>query len=189
MSVIAHEVAHGAMAYYFGDSTAKNQGCLTLNPLKHIDILGSIIVPLLLFISNAGFMVGWAKPVPYNPYNLRNRKVGEFCVAIAGVVVNFIIALFFGLILRFSFNFGLSNPAQEIISYIVLINLVLMIFNLVPIPPLDGSKILLSALPDRYEASIRNIERYGLYILIIFILFFSSYVGFAVEWLFRLIVG
>ena len=189
ISVMAHEVAHGAMAYYFGDPTAKNLGRLTLNPLKHIDFLGSIILPLFLIISGAGFIVGWAKPVPYNPYNLRNRKVGEFCVAIAGVVVNFLLALFFGLFLRFSFNLGLAVATQNIIGYIVLINLVLTIFNLVPIPPLDGSKILLSFLPLRYEQSIRSIEKYGIFILIAFIIFLSPVISIVVEWLFRLIVG
>src|SRR3989304_8550767 len=93
VSIIAHEIAHGATAYLFGDPTAKNQGRLTLNPLKHIDIFGSIVLPFLLYITSAGFLIGWAKPVPYNPYNLRNRRLGEFCVSIAGITTNFIIAV------------------------------------------------------------------------------------------------
>jgi Zn-dependent protease len=188
ISVIAHEVAHGAMAYYFGDPTAKNLGRLTLNPVKHIDLFGSIILPLILFFSGTGFIVGWAKPVPYNPYNLRNRKVGEFWVSIAGVIVNLLIALFFGLALRFSLELGLSQAVQAIFTYIVAINLVLMVFNLVPIPPLDGSKILMAILPYRFENSIRAVEQYGIYILIIFIVFFSWIVGDMVNWLFHLIV-
>lgn len=189
VSVMAHEVAHGAMAYYFGDSTAKDQGRLTLNPIKHIDIFGSIILPGILALTGSGFIVGWAKPVPYNPYNLTNRKVGEFFVSIAGVVVNIIIALIFGLLLRFSFELGLSVAVQEIMTYIVLINLVLAVFNLVPIPPLDGSKILLAVLPYRFEQTIRSIEGYGLFALIIFIVFFGSIINTAVFYLFKLIVG
>jgi Zn-dependent protease len=189
VSVMAHEVAHGAAAYYFGDPTAKNQGRLTMNPLKHIDLFGSIILPLVLAFSGTGIIVGWAKPVPYNPYNLRNRKLGEFCVAIAGVVVNFLLALVFGLMLRFSSSLGLSLPAQEIITYIVLINLVLTIFNLVPIPPLDGSKILMSFLPYRYERYIFAAERYGIYLLLAFIIFFSWIINFVVVFFFRQLVG
>jgi Zn-dependent protease len=188
ISVVAHEVAHGAMAYYFGDPTAKNLGRLTLNPVKHIDLFGSIILPLILFFSGTGFIVGWAKPVPYNPYNLRNRKVGEFWVSIAGVIVNLLIALFFGLALRFSLELGLSLAVQDIFTYIVAINLVLMVFNLVPIPPLDGSKILMAILPYRFENVIRSVERYGIYVLIVFIVFFSSVVGHIVNWLFDLLV-
>jgi len=189
VSVMAHEVAHGAVAYYFGDPTAKNLGRLTLNPAKHIDPFGSIILPAILALTGSSFIIGWAKPVPYNPYNLRNRKVGEFCVAIAGVIVNFLIALFFGLVLRFSLELGLTFAVQEIITYIVLINLVLMIFNLVPIPPLDGSKILIAFLPYRHEQSILSLEKYGIFIVIAFVIFFGSFIGFLVSWLFRLIVG
>ena len=189
VSVMAHEVAHGAMAYAFGDPTAKNQGRLTMNPLKHIDLFGSIILPGLLALTGSGIIVGWAKPVPYNPYNLRNRRVGEFCVAIAGIIVNFLIALLFGLVLRFGLNLGLSLATQDIISYIVLINLVLMIFNLIPIPPLDGSKIILAFLPDWHERFIRSLERYGVFLLIAFIIFFGGLINIPVYWLFHSITG
>ncbi len=187
ISVVAHEVAHGAVAYYFGDPTAKNQGRLTLNPIKHIDIFGSIILPLILFLTKAGFVLGWAKPVPYNPYNLSNRKVGEFCVSIAGVVVNLIIAVVFAMIIRFMPV--LPTATIELIGYIVFINLVLFVFNLVPIPPLDGSKILMAVLPYHMERTLRAIEGYGIWILIVFIVFFSSLIGHAVLWLFRLLTG
>ena len=188
ISIIAHEVAHGATAYYFGDPTAKNQGRLTLNPFKHIDLFGSIILPLILVITQTGFIVGWAKPVPYNPYNLRNRRVGELAVSLAGVTVNLLIALFFGFILRSSVSFGLSSSVQEIVTYIVLINLVLMVFNLIPIPPLDGSKILLALIPYQYERFARSIERYGIFVLVIFIVFFGSIISEITFWLFNLIV-
>ncbi|MFA7252808.1 MAG: site-2 protease family protein [Candidatus Paceibacterota bacterium] len=188
VSVMAHEVAHGATAYLFGDPTAKNQGRLTLNPIKHIDLFGSIILPLVLVISGSSFILGWAKPVPYNPYNLRNRRWGEFCVSIAGIIVNLLIALFFALILNFHQNLGLSAPAQYLIKYIIFLNLVLMVFNLVPIPPLDGSKILIAFLPDRYERFVISMERYGLFVLIVFIVFFGWIVSDIVSWLFNLFV-
>lgn len=188
ISVVAHEVAHGATAYYFGDPTAKNLGRLTLNPIKHLDLFGSIILPTMLALSGTGFIVGWAKPVPYNPYNLSNRRWGEFFVSIAGVVVNFVIALIFGMILRFSSSLGLSVSATEIIAYIVIINLVLMVFNLVPIPPLDGSKILMTFLPAQYERYFLSMERYGIFILIAFIIFFGWIIGGIVGFLFNLIV-
>jgi len=188
VSVMAHEVAHGATAYFFGDPTAKNQGRLTLNPIKHIDLFGSIILPLVLAFFGSGFILGWAKPVPYNPYNLRNRRVGEFCVSIAGIIVNFLIALFFGMILRFGDSLGLSSATQEIMQYIVFLNLVLMVFNLVPIPPLDGSKILMAFLPASYERFVISMERWGLFLLIIFIVFGGWIVGDIVAWLFNLIV-
>lgn len=189
ISVIAHEVAHGAVAYYFGDPTAKNDGRLTLNPIKHIDIFGSIVLPGILALSGSGFVVGWAKPVPYNPYNLKNRRIGELCVSVAGVAVNFLLALFFGLVLRFGLSLGLTISAYEIVTYIVIINLSLMVFNLIPIPPLDGSKILRNLLPYRYEQSIIALERYGIWALILFIVFLGPLVGTAVSLLFRLIVG
>jgi Zn-dependent protease len=188
MSVVIHEVAHGAMAYYFGDPTAKNLGRLTLNPIKHLDPFGSVILPVLLAMTGSGFIVGWAKPVPYNPYNLRNRRVGEIAVALAGVVTNFIIALVFALLLRFGAPLGLPESAITMIGYIVMINLVLFVFNLVPIPPLDGSKILLAFFPYRYERVAAAIESYGIWALLIFIIFFSWIVSYVVEWLFWLLV-
>jgi len=180
ISVMAHEVAHGAAALYFGDPTAKNQGRLTLNPLKHIDLFGSIILPVLLYLTNSGFLMGWAKPVPYNPYNLRNRRLGEFCVSIAGILTNFLIAIIFAIVIRFAITFGLSQPVIDIMVYIILLNVTLGIFNLIPIPPLDGSKILFTLVPYKYESQLITLERYGFYFLIIFIVFFGHYISDAV---------
>jgi len=188
ISIMAHEVAHGAMAYAFGDNTAKREGRLTLNPIKHIDFIGSIIVPLLLIVSRAGFVFGWAKPVPYNPYNLRNRRLGEFMVSIAGVATNFLIAVIFAMVLRFGAGLDLSIASISLIKYIIGMNLVLAIFNLVPIPPLDGSKIFTSILPIRYERYLVELEKYGFLFLIIFLLFFGSIITFIVDWLFNLLV-
>lgn len=177
ISVMAHEVAHGAAAFAFGDPTAKNQGRLTLNPLKHIDIFGSVILPLLLVITNAGFIFGWAKPVPYNPYNLRDRRLGEFCVSIAGIATNMAIAIIFSILVRFAFVLDFSQPTLDLFLYIILLNIVLAIFNLIPIPPLDGSKILYTLVPYRFERHLMVIEKYGFYILIIFIVFFGHLVS------------
>jgi Zn-dependent protease len=188
ISVMAHEIAHGAVAYYFGDPTAKNQGRLTLNPLKHIDMFGSIILPVLLYITNSGFIFGWAKPVPYNPYNLRNRRLGEFCVSIAGIITNFLIAIAFAIFIRFAVAWNLSEPVIYLIAYIIMLNITLGVFNLFPIPPLDGSKILFSLIPYKYESQLRNLEKYGLYILIILVVFFSWIIGDIVSWVFRLMV-
>jgi Zn-dependent protease len=188
ISIMAHEVAHGAMAYYFGDPTAKNLGRLTLNPLKHIDLFGSIILPLILVVSGTGFIFGWAKPVPYNPYNLRNRKLGEFCVSIAGVLTNSIIAIIFAVVINFASVLNLSESVTYLLQYIILVNLILGVFNLFPIPPLDGSKILFTLVPYRFEKQLIALEKYGFYILIIFIIFFGWIITDIVSWLFNLIV-
>lgn len=191
MSVVIHEVSHGAMANYLGDSTAKYAGRLTLNPIKHLDLWGSIVLPLFLIIISSPFLFGWAKPVPYNPYNLRNKKWGPAMVAAAGPGSNLIIALIFGLALRFmpiTASIHIQNLTQ-IFIYIVFINILLAIFNLIPIPPLDGSKIVFAALPYKYQYTLANIERYSLIILLFFIFFLFQYILPIVFWLFRLIVG
>jgi len=180
ISVMAHEVAHGAAAYAFGDPTAKNEGRLSLNPFRHIDLFGSIILPTLLYLTHAGFLIGWAKPVPYNPYNLRNRRLGEFCVSIAGIATNFLIAFIFAWFIKFAVVLNLSQPVINLIGYIILLNVTLGVFNLVPIPPLDGSKILFTLVPYRYEHHIITLEKYGFYFLIIFIVFFGSLISDAV---------
>jgi len=188
VSVMAHEVAHGATAFYFGDPTAKNQGRLTLNPLKHIDPLGSVIIPLILILTKAGFIFGWARPVPYNPYNLKNRKLGEFCVSIAGVLTNFLIAIVFAFILRLALVWDLPGSTINLIAYIVLLNITLGVFNLLPIPPLDGSKILFSIVPYRYEHKLIAFERHGFYLVLIFLVFFSWIITDIVSFIFKLLI-
>lgn len=191
MAVVIHEVSHGAMANYLGDPTAKYAGRLSLNPIKHLDFWGSFLIPLFLLIIRSPVLFGWAKPVPYNPYNLRNQKWGPALVAAAGPGSNLIIALVFGLALRFasfSNSIYLQNLAQ-IFVYIVVLNLLLAVFNLIPIPPLDGSKILFAALPYKYQQAIAGIERYGLIILLFFIFFLFRFILPIVFWLFKVIVG
>jgi Zn-dependent protease len=176
MSIVIHEVSHGFVAEYFGDRTARLAGRLTLNPIKHLDLFGSILLPALLVLAKAGFLFGWAKPVPYNPNNFRNEKVGTIAVAAAGVLANFLIAIIFGLIIRFA---GVSaSPAfYTITSSIVLVNLALGIFNLMPIPPLDGSKILFSLLPRSMSHIVDFIEQYAIVLLVIFIIFFIIFLS------------
>jgi Zn-dependent protease len=155
ISVVVHEVSHGYAALMQGDVTAKYAGRLTLNPIKHLDPFGSVIFPLLLSLIPGGIIFGWAKPVPFNPNNLRNKRWGEAIVAIAGPISNIILAIVFGILIRFSDFLGLNQSFIELSLVVVLINIVLAIFNLIPIPPLDGSKILFSFFP-KYVLEINS---------------------------------
>ena len=189
MSVVIHEVSHGFIALRFGDRTALYAGRLTLNPLKHLDMFGSVILPIFLVLTHSSFLFGWAKPVPYNPNNLTNRKWGTIAVASAGILANLSLAVFFGLILRFSLNSVVSVDFVSIISSIVLINLGLAIFNLIPIPPLDGSKILFSLLPNSFYFVISFLEQYSLVLILIFIVFFANYLYPILAYLYYLITS
>lgn len=178
MSIVLHEMAHGYMANWLGDPTARLQGRLSANPLVHIDPLGSVIIPALLFFGNAGVLFGWAKPVPYNPYNLSDQKYGEAKVAAAGPLMNIGIAVLFALLIRLTPVLGLPGSFIEIASYVVFINLLLAFFNMIPIPPLDGSKILTALLPFsaalKYRELTRSIERFGLLFTFAFIFIFIT---------------
>ncbi|MHB1316656.1 MAG: site-2 protease family protein [Minisyncoccota bacterium] len=189
-SVVAHEVAHGYAAYLQGDNTARFQGRLTLNPLKHLEWFGSIILPTMSYLLG-GFIIGWAKPVPYNPYNLRNHRWGEAIVAFAGPLTNILIAIFFGIIIRLAVlgTIIVSVSFVQILSTIVFINLILAVFNLVPIPPLDGSKILFSIFPNSLMDFRRTLETYGTSILIFFVFFMWKFLIPVVAFSFRLITG
>ncbi len=190
-SVIAHELAHGYVAFSLGDPTAKYEGRLSLNPFKHLDLFGSIILPLLLFLSASPFLFGWAKPVPVNPYNFRDKKYGDMKVSLAGPASNILLAIVFGLILRFIPNEIISgNPGIGIaLVYIVAINIWLAIFNLIPVPPLDGSWILFSLLPAGFERIKFFLRQYGIVILVLLILFGGS-LWFAVTGaIFQIITG
>jgi Zn-dependent protease len=188
MSVVIHEVSHGFMAEYFGDKTARYAGRLTLNPLVHLDLFGSVLLPALLILSHLP-PFGWAKPVPYNPNNLSNRKWGTVAVAGAGVLSNFCIAVLFGAVIRFSSGYTLPANFYFITSIIVIVNLALGIFNLVPIPPLDGSKILFSLSPYSFRGVIAFLERYSLILLLVFIIFFAEYLSPLLAYLFYLLTG
>lgn len=190
-SVIIHELAHGYVAYSLGDPTAKYAGRLTLNPLNHLDPFGSVILPLLLFIAGSPFLFGWAKPVPVNPYNFTDKKYGEIKVSIAGPASNLSLAIFFGLILRFLPDAIIaSNQGIAIaLGYIVAINIWLAIFNLIPVPPLDGSWILFSFLPIQLEYVKTFLKQYGIVILVLLILFAGSAWFTITSLLFQLITG
>ncbi len=191
-SVILHEIAHGATADYLGDPTARQAGRLSLNPIRHLDPVGSILLPLMLVIMQSSIILGWAKPVPFNPFNLRDRKYGSAKVAMAGPVANILIAVIFGLLVRFLPMGGslFSRNLLLMFSYICWINLILAMFNLIPIPPLDGSHILFTFLPPRFDKFKLFLMQYGFFLLIFFIfMFFPIILGPIVSFLFRLIVG
>lgn len=193
-SIVIHEVSHGAMAYHLGDPTAKYAGRLTLNPIKHLDPIGSVLLPLFLILSGSSFLVGWAKPVPINPYNFKDQKYGSAKSAIAGPAANLAIALFFGLLLRFlPFSGNLNSQILfSFFAYIVQINLILAIFNLIPIPPLDGSHILFSFLPYSMENTKIFLNKWGMFILMILIFFvpeFFNILSQMVGFMFRVITG
>ena len=191
LSIVIHEFSHGWVAYYLGDPTAKHMGRLTLNPVPHIDPLGSIILPFILLITSAGFIIGWAKPVPYNPYNLRDQKNGEMLVALAGPASNLLVAVIFGIAIRILLFQGI-DPSNSIISFfsiIVFYNILLAIFNLVPIPPLDGSKILFHFLPYSMHNVREMLERNGFLFLLIFIFFGFQLIIPVMFFLFSFITG
>jgi Zn-dependent protease len=178
-SVTIHEVAHGYIALRMGDHTAQKAGRLTLNPIKHLDFFGSLILPLILKLTGSPIIFGYAKPVPVNFSNLRNVRKSTIYVASAGVLVNFILAFLSGIFFRILTNYkmlwqtSIINPfimdLYSMLFYSVVINLVLAIFNLIPIPPLDGSKILAMCLPTSLRIQFARLERFGM-IIIIFLL-------------------
>ncbi len=198
-SVILHEVAHGYMANWLGDPTARLQGRLTLNPISHVDPIGTILMPLLLFLSNSPFFFGYAKPVPYNPHNLRSRY-GEAMVAFAGPGTNILLAVIFGLAIRFG-GAVLSPSLAAAFAVIVVVNLMLALFNLIPLPPLDGSKVLggifeaiSNSLARQYENFLYNFQRIGLLPMIlitlgIFFVFLQPFLGAFVRFFFVLLTG
>lgn len=175
-SVILHELAHGIVAYWLGDRTAKEAGRLTLNPIKHIDPYMSILVPVVLFILKAP-VFGGAKPVPVNHHNLKGKEWGMALVAISGPLTNFLIALVSFLIGYFS-GILRTNPNSIgffIFMELVYLNLGFMIFNLIPIPPLDGSRVLYAISPDFFREILRKMEVYGIFIVYALILVFGQF--------------
>jgi Zn-dependent protease len=184
-SSILHEYAHGFMAESLGDRTARYAGRLTLDPRAHIDPFGTVLLPILLFFSTGGrFMFAYAKPVPYNPYNLRDQRFGPALVGLAGPMANLLLAVSIGLVVRLLPNMAM-NYYLELIIYI---NVLLAVFNLVPIPPLDGSKILFALLPDSAIQFKRIFEQYGFYILLFFTVFLFQFISPIIDFIFGLIV-
>lgn len=171
-AVVAHEYSHGRAAERLGDPTARLMGRLTLNPLPHIDIVGSIVFPVMLFVVSGGGMVfGWAKPVPVNPYNLRHPQKDMVWISLAGPGANLGVALACGLMLRLMGAAGLGPqglwfPVYALLLYSLLLNSMLAVFNMIPIPPLDGSKVLAGFLPYRLYVGYMKMERYGMFIIL-----------------------
>lgn len=185
VSIVAHEVAHGVAALWQGDRTAKDAGRLTLNPIPHVDMIGSILIPAGLFLTGSPFLFGWAKPVPINPHSFRNIKYGEALVAFAGPLVNLILVTVFTLVLHFV---PMSETYTLVCQSAILINLVLAMFNLLPIPPLDGSKILFAFIPRAYYKIRGFLENRNFFILIIIILLVWNVFEPVVWWIFERLV-
>ncbi len=174
-SVVIHEVSHGVAANSMGDDTAKRLGRLTLNPLKHLDPFGSVILPLLLILLRTPFIFGYAKPVPYNPYKLNDKKYGPAKVALAGPASNMIIAFLFGMMTRLA-TAGIIPVGPAVINMfegIVWINVLLAVFNLMPIPPLDGHWLVLTFLPDKFARFKMMFQRMGIFLffILLFVVF------------------
>lgn len=179
------------MALRLGDTTAKDAGRLTLNPLAHLELFGSFILPLsLYFLSGGAVVFGWAKPVPYNPTYLKNPRQAAGLIALAGPAANLIIAVVFSLLIRFGAPFFAVMPAMVIFFHIiVLINILLAVFNLVPLPPLDGSKVLFAVLPERFYEVRLWLERYGFTLLLIFVFLGFQLIEPIIAWLYSFLVG
>ena len=183
LSVVLHEVSHGYMAYFLGDSTAKNEGRLTLNPIPHISMFGTIIIPGILLLFQTPFLFGWAKPVPYNPYNLRGRY-GEALVAIAGPLTNILIALVCTAVFRL-ISESIPGEIAKFLFMVVLFNLFLAFLNMLPIPPLDGYKVLSAILPFKYRARIETLFSpmyaggavFMIFVLLFIVYFLSGYLA------------
>ncbi|HJU86198.1 MAG TPA: site-2 protease family protein [Gemmatimonadota bacterium] len=173
-SVIVHECAHGYVAEWWGDPTARMLGRLTLNPLPHIDLFGSILVPGMLLLSGSGVLFGWAKPVPVTPENFRDRRMGDITVSLAGPASNVLLALGLAAVLGVARLIagpgGVPESVFTLCTYGILLNLVLAVFNLLPIPPLDGSHVVANLLPRPAAYAYRSLGQYGL--LIVFLLMF-----------------
>ena len=188
VSIVFHEVSHGYAAYFLGDPTAKYEGRLTLNPLKHLELFGSIIVPILTYLMG-GIVFGWAKPVPYKPYNLKIPKYGEVIVALAGPVSNLLIAGVFALYFRSLGALALDTPSGHLALLIITVNITLAVFNMMPIPPLDGYKVFGGLLPYRLRYIKDFIEKNMLLFVVIFIFTFSMILDPMVFWLIKLFTG
>lgn len=162
-SIILHEIAHGIVARWNGDRTARDAGRLTLNPLPHIDPVGSVLLPALLVLTHSPFLLGWAKPVPINPRNFTNRNLGLFTVGLAGPLTNIVLAILFSLALRAQ---GTENVLSSVWFYGASINVLLALFNLVPIPPLDGSRAVYALLPPNLGRVYGSFERWGFFVIV-----------------------
>lgn len=191
-SVILHEVAHGKAAGWCGDGTAGEMGRLTFNPIPHIDPMGTIVLPVLLALTHSPVMLGWAKPVPINPMRFRHPKRDIAIVGAAGPLSNLALAVTAGLVFKIlTPGLGVDHPIARFLLFAALINVVLLVFNLIPLPPLDGSRVLIGLLPRNWAIRYAQLERYG-FVLIFILLFMGLYrwvIGPIVKLILRLLVG
>lgn len=192
IGVVVHESAHGYVADLLGDPTARLAGRISLNPFVHIDPFLTLLLPFFLFISGSPIIFGAAKPVPFNPYLLRDQKWGPFLVALAGPLSNLIIVIMCSFSLKMLIAFGLVfGTFQYLILFfeaVLLINLVLMVFNLIPIPPLDGSRILYLFFPSSYLNFLAPLEYLGFFLIMLFILFFGNYLTAIIYFLLKIFI-
>lgn len=187
ISIILHEVAHGYVAYLNGDDTAKKAGRLSLNPIKHLDAFG-IILPIFLVLTNTNFVIGWAKPVPVSYYKLKNQKSSVFMVAVAGITVNLILAFIGASLYKYLSPEFLSNKYIYLsVIYMIKLNVTLAIFNLLPIPPLDGSKMITAFGSRNLKITLSKIEKYGF--IIIVLLLWTGILDFVMNPLYKLVYG
>jgi Zn-dependent protease len=191
-SAVLHEVAHGLEADRLGDDTARRAGRLTLNPLKHMDFFGSFLMPLfLLWTTNGSFFFAYAKPVPYDPRNLKDPRVGSAKIALAGPVTNFILAAVFGIAVRAFSYFPVSNLFLELLALVAYLNIMLGVFNCIPIPPLDGSRVLFAVLPQTRTTFhvAAFLERYGMFVILAFVFFGFQLILPLINFIFTLFAG
>lgn len=174
-SIILHEIAHGLVAERLGDPTARLSGRLTLNPISHIDPVMSILVPLFLVISGSPIIFGSAKPVPIDPYNLRSPRKDMGIIGLAGPATNIIIALVLSLLARIIISFSPNLVLFDLLKTGAQINIILAIFNLIPVPPLDGGRVIVAILPDKYSEALASIENFGIFIVLFLLLFPTSF--------------
>ncbi len=170
-SIILHEIAHGLVAERLGDPTARIQKRLTLNPIPHIDPLMSIVFPLFLIISGSPIVFGSAKPVPIDPYNLKDPKKGMGLIGVAGPITNLLIAIILSLLARLIIQFDASSIFITVLGRGAQLNIMLALFNLIPIPPLDGGRVAVALLPDKYSDALASIENFGIFIIVFLLLF------------------
>lgn len=172
-SIIIHEIAHGVVADWLGDPTARLSGRLTLNPIPHIDPIMSFLLPLMLYLSRSPILFGAAKPVPIDPYNFRHPRKDMGLVGLAGPASNLALAIIFSLLARITLTVGLEDISLRILANAALINIILAVFNLIPIPPLDGGRVLTAILPPNYARALASLENFGM-LLVIFLLLFPN---------------
>ncbi len=189
ISIIFHELAHGTVADRLGDSTPRSLGRLTLNPFAHLEWMGSFLLPLICIISGSGFIIGWAKPVPFNPARLKYKRWGPALVALAGPLVNSIIAITCALLLRYTMFFGLSEAFGGMLLNVVVINVSLALFNLIPLPPLDGYHILGALFPKFLHWAQSLMRTYGIALMIVLLLLIGPTMGPLIHIVVSLLVG